>query len=122
MSDKTRKELLPRLRQRYVGRGREGKSLMLDEFCEQWQCHRKHAKKLLTGTVGWGGQSGVKRGSPPIYGPEVVEVVESIWRVAEQPCGKRLKELLPLWLPHYEEDRGKLAKALRVKVLRISLL
>ncbi|MEM0965228.1 MAG: hypothetical protein AAGJ81_03625 [Verrucomicrobiota bacterium] len=120
MSDKTRKELLPRLRQRYVGRGREGKTLMLDEFCEQWQCDRKHAIKLLNGTVGWGGQLGVKRGSPPIYGPEVVEVLESIWRVAEQPCGKRLKELLPLWLPHYEEGRGKLPKALRRKVLRIS--
>ena len=36
MSQKVRAEMLPRLRQRYAGRGREGRSLMIDELCEQF--------------------------------------------------------------------------------------
>jgi len=98
MSQKTREELLPCLRQRYASRNREGKGRMLDEFCEQWQCDRKHAIKLFSGKVGWGGQVGVKRGAPTLYGPDVVKVLDAIWRVGEQACGKRLKSMLPLWL------------------------
>ena len=64
MSQKTQEELLPRLRQRYVSGNREGKGRMLDEFCEQWQCDRKHAIKLFSGKVGWGGRVRVKRGAP----------------------------------------------------------
>lgn len=120
MSQRTREELLPRLRLSYAQRSREGKSRMLDEFCEQWRCHRKHAIKLLGGRVGWGGRVGSKRGAPKRYGEEVVSVVEAIWRAAEQPCGKRLKALLPLWLPHYEAGRGRLGAKVRQKVLAIS--
>lgn len=36
------------------------------------------------------------------------EVVTQIWKAAEQLCGKRLVEALPLWLPHYEKHYGKL--------------
>ena len=43
MSRKIAEELLPRVRQRYVGRGREGRSLLIDELCEQWGYSRKHA-------------------------------------------------------------------------------
>ncbi len=120
MSHKTREELLPRLRQRYAIRNREGKGRMLDEFCEQWQCERKHAIKLLGGKVGWGGHIGVKRGAPETYGPKVIKVLEAIWRVAEQPCGKRLKAMLPLWIPHYEEIHGRVGVKLRHQILKIS--
>ncbi|MGF1452688.1 MAG: hypothetical protein ACFB21_11520, partial [Opitutales bacterium] len=96
MSEKTRLEVLPRERLRYSKRNRKGKSAFLDEFCEQWQCDRKHAIKLLGGKVGWGGKVSVKRGAPATYGPEVTEVLLAI--LAEQPCGKRMKALLPLWL------------------------
>ena len=52
MSRKIREEILPRLRQRYVGRSRESKSRMIDELCEQFGYSRKHAIKLLYGTAG----------------------------------------------------------------------
>jgi hypothetical protein len=45
MSRKIAEELLPRLRQRYTGRGREGRSRLIDELCEQWGYSRKHAIK-----------------------------------------------------------------------------
>lgn len=48
----------------------------------------------------------MRKGRPPKYGSEVVEVLWRIWKVSEQPCGKRLVEMLGLWLPHYEAEHG----------------
>src|SRR6185295_14617283 len=120
MSQKVREEMLPRLRQRYRQRNREGRSRMIEEVCEQFGYSRKHAIKLLGAKAGWGGDPAVRKGRPPIYGAEVVKVLWRIWKAAEQPCGKRLVELLSLWLPHYEREYGRLKAAVRGKVLQIS--
>jgi hypothetical protein len=45
---------------------------------------------------------------------------QSDWLAAEQPCGKRLKAALRVWLPHYEKRGGPLAESVRQKVLTIS--
>jgi hypothetical protein len=47
-------------------------------------------------------------------------VIKAIWLAAEQPCGKRLKAALGLWLPYYEKRQGSLEPALRNKVLAVS--
>lgn len=120
MSQKVREEMLPRLRQRYAGRGREGRSRLIDELCEQFGYSRKHAIKLLNAKAGWGGDPTVRKGRPPVYGEEVEQVLSRIWQASEQPCGKRLVELLPLWLPHYEREHGRLEVKLRNQVLKIS--
>ena len=124
MSQKVRKEMLPRPRQRYAGRGRQGRSRMIDELCEQFGYSRKHAIKLLNARAGWGCDPAVRKGRPPRYDERVVEVLWRIWQAAEQPCGVRLVALLPLllplWLPHYEREHGRLDKAARKKVLSIS--
>lgn len=104
-----REEQLERLRKRYAGRGPQGRSRMLDELCEQYGYHRKHAIRLLNGAA-------EPRKSPP--GPErqydgITEVVERIWVAGEQPCGKRLVSMLPLWLPHYQRRYGKLLPSQR---------
>lgn len=64
MSQKVREELLPRLRQRYMSRGREGRSRLLDEVVEQFGYSRKHAIKLLGAKVGWGGNPARRKGRP----------------------------------------------------------
>ncbi len=40
VSKKIAGKLLPRLRRRYAGRGREGRSRLIDEDCEQWGSSR----------------------------------------------------------------------------------
>jgi hypothetical protein len=113
MSQKVREEMLPRLRQRYAARARHGRSRMIQELCEQFGYSRKHAIKLLGAKVGWGGDPAVRKGRPPLYGPQVELVLWRIWKAAEQPCGKRLVALLDLWLGHYEREYGKLGAPLR---------
>jgi hypothetical protein len=67
------------------------------------------------------GSRGRKRGgSQAIYGVAEREVIKTIWLAAEQPCGKRLKAALEVWLPHYEKRRGRLAQRLRQKLLGVS--
>lgn len=120
MKQKIKEEMLPRLRQRYAGRGREGRSRMIDELSEQFGYSRKHAIKLLNAKAGWGGDPAQRKGRPPVYGEAVIQVLWDIWRAAEQPCGKRLVALLKLWLPYYEREQGALDKALRKKILKVS--
>ncbi|WP_206171136.1 hypothetical protein, partial [Phragmitibacter flavus] len=86
----------------------------------QFGYSRKHAIKLLGAKAGWGGDPAKAKGRPAHYTTEVVEVLWSIWKCAEQPCGKRLVKLLSLWLPHYEAEAGKLKAAVRQQVLCIS--
>lgn len=120
MSQKIREELLPRMRQRYAGRGKQGRGVLLDEVCEQFGYSRKHAIKLLGAKAGWGGDPAIRKGRPPVYGAEEEKVLHRIWKAAEQPCGKRMAQLRELWLPSYEKHYGKLKTAIRRKVLEIS--
>lgn len=113
-----RNEELERLRQRYAGRGKEGKGRLLDEFCEQYGYARKHAIKLLGG--GLVRPPGRRRAGPePVYEP-IREVVEEIWRASEQLCGKRLQPALVLWLPHYTRHYGRLLPTQKKLLGRVS--
>lgn len=113
-----RKEELERLQQRYEGRGKEGKTRMLDEFCEQYGYERKHAIKLLGDQLPKPtGQA--RAGAEPVYEP-VREVIETIWQCSEQLCGKRLEPALELWLPHYGKHYGNLLPAQKKLLKEVS--
>lgn len=121
MSAKSRGEVLEQARARYEKRGKEGRSRMLDEVCALCGYERKYASKLLGGKRALAGKSGRRRGgSQAVYGATEREVIKVIWLEAEQPCGKRLKATLKVWLPFYEKRKGRLPRALRSKVLAVS--
>lgn len=120
MSQKSRYEFLLVARGRYEGRGRQGRSRLLDEVCDVCGVSRKHAIKLMGGQMGLGAP-GSRRGGPRRrYGPEEARVLKAIWFAAEQPCGKRLAAALGLWLPHYEARHGRLEAGLRDRLLAMS--
>ena len=122
MSQKVREEMLPGLRPRYASRGREGRSRIIDDPCEQFgdSPQQQHAIKLLGAKNGWGGDPLIRKGRPPLYGEEEAEVLWKIAKAAESPCGKRLARMRELWLPHYEARDGKPGTGLRERVLKIS--
>ena len=101
-----RKEELERLQKRYAGRGKEGKTRLLDEFCEHYGYDRKHAIKLLGDRLPKG-TGEVRVGAGTFY-ESVREVIGHIWKASEQLCGKRLAPALELWLPHYGKHFGSL--------------
>ena len=121
MSVKSRSEFMGLMRERYRHRGREGRSRLLDEVCAVCGYERKYAMKVLGGRREIAGRRGLKRGgSQQRYGAAEREVIKTIWLAAEQPCGKRLKEALGLWLPHYEKEHGELLAKLREQILEAS--
>ncbi len=115
MKSVSRDQHLQRLRQRYGGRGKQGKGRLLDELCEQWGYERKHAIKLLRPASGLPARPRA-RGAAPRYEP-IHDVLTHIWQNAEQLCGKRLVRALPLWLPHYARHFGTLLPS-QQKLLR----
>jgi hypothetical protein len=40
-------------------------------------------------------------------------VLKAVWQAANQPCGNLLKSIVPIWLPHYERENGRLSDGLR---------
>jgi len=107
MSKAIKEDLLPKLRERYGRREREGKSRLLDELCEDYGYERKYAIKLLGDVLP--GPSGRPRPGPPRQYERIEPIVRAIWLAAEQPCGKRLAPALALWLPHYQRLHGKVS-------------
>lgn len=108
------------MRERYVRRGREARSKLIDEVIELCGYNRKYAIKLLNGKLPIA--EGKRRSGGPRkrYGEEERAVLKQIWLTAEQPCGKRLKAAIAPWLPHYEREFGDLEDGVRKKVLKLS--
>jgi hypothetical protein len=84
---------------------------MIDELCHDYGYERKYVIKLLGGKLPQ--PTGRKKPGPSPQYPSIEPVVRTIWLAAEQPCGKRLKPALSLWLPHYQRHHGRLSSTAR---------
>ena len=75
-------------------------SVLLDEYVAVTGFECKYATKVLGGSRRRETKS--KRGAPPKYGSETIDALKSCWFAMEQPCGKRMSDMLPLWIDSYE--------------------
>lgn len=116
------KEYLKAMRQRYrVAKSRLSKGRILDEICATCGWHRKHALRALGKRAQRRGAFVRERGRPRLYAQASVQkALEAIWLASNMPCGKRLKAMIPLWLPGYEALHGALDADVRERLLEIS--
>ena len=119
MSNKSKEEYLESARSRYPSRNRIGKSKMIDKVIDTLGWNRKHTIKALNGQVTLGVKA-KKRGSKPTYQEAEKQIIIALWKLSEQPCGKRLKQTLPLWLESYKKHHGEIAESTRAKTLHCS--
>ena len=103
---------------RYTQSSRSEKRAILDEFCAVCNYNRKYAIRIL-------GKKPVepkpKRGPKPLYQDSLfLESLKTIWFAADQPCSRKLKAIIPLWLPSYEVTYGQLSTQIRQRLLAIS--
>jgi hypothetical protein len=121
MSENTLNEYIPRFRARYSRMtGKKARSGLLDEFCEVTGYGRKHAIKVLGGQKRSGRGPG-RGGAPRRYGEEEIAVLKYCWLRMEQPCGKRMVGMLPLWMAHLEKiGRKAITETTRTKLQEIS--
>jgi hypothetical protein len=106
---------------RYKNATRQEKTAILDEFCATCECHRKHAIRVLKGFKRFTKPKTKKRGKPPVYQNEaILKPLKKIWLEANLPCSKRLKVMLPIWLPGYVKLFGELSPEVTSALLNIS--
>jgi len=121
MSPRSKREYLETVYLRYKQATRSEKTSILDEFCVTYQCHRKHAIRILRGFKRFTKPKARKRGKPSVYLNEaILAPLKAIWLAANLPCSKRLKAMLPMWLPKYAERFGMLSENVIQALLKIS--
>ena len=101
-----RKEYLYEIKERYYFSSRKEKAVILDEFCRVCEFNRKYAIRILNApTKKQNNTEQSKHGRPQIYHTQaVVDVLLKIWEASNLICSKRIKAMLPLWLPWYEQS------------------
>jgi hypothetical protein len=121
MGPRTKQEVLEAIVVRYRRATRTIKTAILNEFFETCGYHRKHAIRLLATFRRFSKPAVRKRGREPIYRPEEILLpLKHIWKQAYMPCSKRLKAVIPIWLPGYAKRYGPLPLPVVKTLLRIS--
>jgi hypothetical protein len=92
MSQQGKRELVERLRDRYLKATRLEKTKILDEFTAVTGLHRKSAIRVLRRGYQRGRE---RRGRKGKYSGSAVAALVTIWRVCGGICGKRLQPFLP---------------------------
>jgi hypothetical protein len=106
---------------RYRRASKSRKTEILNEFCEVCGYHRKYALRLLNAPRYRRKRIARKSGPASRYNtPELLTALRSIWMASDQLCSKRLKEALPLWLPHYESALQTLPEGTYALLMSIS--
>jgi len=121
MSPGARMEYLQSIYLRYRRGNRKEKSIILNEFCQNCGYHRKHAIRALNTFKRYTKPKPRKRGKPSVYNkPSIIKPLKRIWLAANLPCSKRLKAILPLWLPFYAKEFGKVPQEVVTALNRVS--
>lgn len=118
MGHKEKTAYLEAIRTRYVQAGRIGKKRILDEFCAVCGYNRKYAIYLLSKPKK---RSKRKPGRKSKYRERrFLDVLTRIWKAADFMCSRRLKTVIPLWLPFYEQSFEPISDDIRALLLAVS--
>ena len=121
MSPRSKKEYIETIYLRYRDASRSKKGLILDEFCATLGYHRKHAIRALKKFKRFRKTKTRRPGRTPFYSqPQILKPLKKIWLAANLPCSKRLKVILPLWIPGYIQSFGPLPPRTQEALSRIS--
>lgn len=98
------------------------KTKIIDELCTNCQLNRKYAiRRLRNFKILRRKKPRNKPGPKPKYQqPEFLTVLKEIWITANLPCSKRLKAILPIWLPAYQQEFGSIRFEILKKLSKIS--
>jgi hypothetical protein len=107
MSNDSKLEILLSTKPRYRKASKKGKKIILDEFCTLCQYNRKYAIRLFNKANPSKKYSHVysQRGRKKKYNnPMIHSILKDLWVATNLPCSRRLKAIIPLWLPHYRKQ------------------
>lgn len=121
MSKRSKREYLEAIKLRYQEASRGEKSSILNEFCKTCGYNRKYAIRVLNRGAPEEHHRKRSPGRTKKYDhPVIREFLMATWKAANLPCSKRLKEMIPVWLPLYEQSYYPVGLELRKLLLSIS--
>ena len=120
MSQKTRNEVLRKMKGRYLKAGIEYKKKLLDQAQELFGYHRKSAIRALRApTVERGPR--IVTGRPVEYESGILlPWLRRIWEATDYACGVRLAAMMPEWVPAFEAHEKRLPSVVRERLLEAS--
>jgi hypothetical protein len=115
MSNKSKREYLIAIQTRYLSSSKSEKQKILDEFCQTCLYNRKYAIRLLNSPRKKRKKKKVGR-KKKYAGQEIEKFIKRIWKATNLICSKRLKTIIPLWLPFYEDELTKETRTLLCEI------
>lgn len=107
MSPQARWEYMKTIYERYVqAKDKREKGVILDEFCKTYDCHRKHALRMLNGAAPGPRRAARRPRQSPYSGKRLLGLLEAIWKASSYPCGPRLKATMLEWMPIARKELG----------------
>ena len=91
---------LEEIRFRYRNSSKKAKGAILDEFCRVCDLTRKHAIKILNGSM----NPRTKRPGPrsKYQREDILKALKDLWQLMNQMCSKKMVVAFEDWLPFYE--------------------
>jgi hypothetical protein len=80
---------------RYRSASTTDKTTILDELCALTGWHRDHARKALRTALTPPTPRRPRAPRDPVYSPETITALRTVWAILDAPCGKRLAPFLP---------------------------
>ena len=112
MSTQSKQDYLAEIRKRYLSAAKREKQRILSEFCLTCDYNRKYAIRLLhkASQVPLGPRHPGRR--KKYRDAALLGFLERLWIATNLACSKRLKVMIPLWLPYYDQPLSQHTKRL----------
>lgn len=112
MSNEAKIEHLRAIINRYHSSTKVQKKIILDEFCKTCGYNRKYAIRLINKRSTTSPRK-KKPGRPKKYShPSLIIFLRELWVSSNLVCSKRLKAMIPFWLPFSNKDLSEEIKSL----------
>lgn len=119
MSNEAKDQYLNSIRDEYKKSKRREKSVILRHAMLVTGLSRKRIIRRLS-QAPVPAEHRARLGRKPRYGAEVMAPLKALWWLMEQPCGKRLKVLIPRLLPRYRKRNPALSDEIAKKLCSMS--
>lgn len=117
VSNEANHQYLKSIREEYQKSSRKEKSIILRHAMLVTGLTRKRLIKRLNGEPT---EPQKRRGRKPKYSPELAQHLKRLWLMMEQPCGKRLKVLIPRLMAGYRKRWPALTDTLSEQLIALS--
>lgn len=114
MSLKSRKELIKKVKDRYLKSNRREKTGILDELVKNTELNRNYLHQVLSPKIDLDYVNPINKKKRERYGPEVIAKLKDIWELFDYPCGQNLAPMLGEYIETLEKFK-EMSFSLEVK-------